>query len=103
MNAQIKSSKFQPPSSRETSSSKPQIDGVRCWEPGIWRFSVAWMLVVGALFVFTGCNKSSETAAPNSPAPQKQFIIGMSQCNLGEPWRVQMNADMPLRPQNRRN
>src|SRR3972149_7314626 len=25
---------------------------------------------------------------------QKQWIIGMSQCNLGEPWRVQMNADV---------
>ncbi len=22
------------------------------------------------------------------------FVIGMSQCNLGEPWRVQMNADI---------
>lgn len=25
---------------------------------------------------------------------EKQWIIGMSQCNLGEPWRVQMNADI---------
>ena len=24
----------------------------------------------------------------------RQFTIGMSQCNLGEPWRVQMNADV---------
>lgn len=24
----------------------------------------------------------------------KQFIVGMSQCNLNEPWRVQMNADL---------
>ncbi len=24
----------------------------------------------------------------------KKFVIGMSQCNLGEPWRVQMNADI---------
>lgn len=24
----------------------------------------------------------------------KQWTIGMSQCNLGEPWRVQMNADL---------
>ncbi len=23
-----------------------------------------------------------------------QWVIGMSQCNLGEPWRVQMNADI---------
>src|SRR5882672_6025432 len=27
-------------------------------------------------------------------AAEKQYIIGMSQCNLGEPWRVQMNADV---------
>lgn len=27
-------------------------------------------------------------------AQKKQWIIGMSQCNLGEPWRVQMNADI---------
>jgi ribose transport system substrate-binding protein len=25
---------------------------------------------------------------------QKAWTIGMSQCNLGEPWRVQMNADL---------
>jgi ribose transport system substrate-binding protein len=29
-----------------------------------------------------------------TPAPAKKWIIGMSQCNLGEPWRVQMNADL---------
>jgi ribose transport system substrate-binding protein len=26
--------------------------------------------------------------------PQKTYTIGMSQCNLGEPWRQQMNADI---------
>ena len=25
---------------------------------------------------------------------QQKWVIGMSQCNLGEPWRVQMNADI---------
>ncbi len=29
--------------------------------------------------------------APGQPAVR---VIGMSQCNLGEPWRVQMNADI---------
>ncbi len=29
-----------------------------------------------------------------APAGEKVFTIGMSQCNLGEPWRVQMNADI---------
>lgn len=51
-----------------------------------------------ALLYLTGCNKSSSTApAPptgSAPPAQQQFIIGMSQCNLGEPWRVQMNADI---------
>jgi ribose transport system substrate-binding protein len=33
-------------------------------------------------------------APPASAAGPKLFVIGMSQCNLGEPWRVQMNADI---------
>ena len=42
-----------------------------------------------------GCKKApSESASGTSAAPEKQFVIGMSQCNLGEPWRVQMNADI---------
>lgn len=28
------------------------------------------------------------------PAAARKYVIGMSQCNLGEPWRVQMNADL---------
>ena len=45
-----------------------------------------------------GCGRGS--SAP-SPTPSEKtdsssdvFLIGMSQCNLGEPWRVQMNADI---------
>ena len=33
-------------------------------------------------------------AAVSVHAQDKVFTIGMSQCNLGEPWRVQMNADI---------
>jgi len=33
-------------------------------------------------------------AARAGEAPTRTFTIGMSQCNLGEPWRVQMNADI---------
>lgn len=41
-----------------------------------------------------GCNKPAPEP-PAAPAPGgKSFTIGMSQCNLGEPWRVQMNADI---------
>lgn len=27
-------------------------------------------------------------------AGERKYVVGMSQCNLGEPWRVQMNADI---------
>jgi len=51
------------------------------------------VLFISTALFFTGCKKSDE-AGSNTPAPQKKFTIGMSQCNLGEPWRVQMNADV---------
>ena len=60
--------------------------------------------VVPAIVLLTGCNNSNQPGSPGSASqtnsgssaapPQKQFVIGMSQCNLGEPWRVQMNADI---------
>ena len=31
---------------------------------------------------------------PTQAAVQKKYKIGVSQCNLGEPWRVQMNSDL---------
>lgn len=34
---------------------------------------------------------SSSAAIESGP---KTYVIGVSQCNLGEPWRVQMNADI---------
>ncbi|MBN1442518.1 MAG: substrate-binding domain-containing protein [Planctomycetes bacterium] len=38
---------------------------------------------------------SPETGADSAaPSGGKTYTIGMSQCNLGEPWRVQMNADV---------
>ncbi|MBI4904811.1 MAG: substrate-binding domain-containing protein [Acidobacteria bacterium] len=33
-------------------------------------------------------------AACSTSKEGKKFTVGMSQCNLGEPWRVQMNADV---------
>lgn len=49
------------------------------------------LLVIAIITIaLAGCgNKESA----NAPA-EKQFVIGMSQCNLGEPWRVQMNDDI---------
>ena len=50
----------------------------------------------------------SPAAASPSPDPSggeaktgsqaTAYTIGMSQCNLGEPWRVQMNADIRKPP-----
>jgi len=39
---------------------------------------------------FTGCSRSPAS----KPGAGARWVIGMSQCNLGEPWRVQMNADV---------
>jgi ribose transport system substrate-binding protein len=33
-------------------------------------------------------------ATPAFPNEGGKWVVGMSQCNLGEPWRVQMNADI---------
>ena len=51
--------------------------------------------LVFAAAVFSGCKKSGDNPAADTSAAQgHSFTIGMSQCNLGEPWRVQMNADI---------
>lgn len=67
------------------------------------RRSLALPLVFLALW---GCSPKSETPpAGNTTAgggtetkppagSGKTYTIGMSQCNLGEPWRVQMNKDI---------
>ena len=50
-----------------------------------------------SLLVFmSACGRQPETPKAPSTAPQTAATrtIGMSQCNLGEPWRVQMNADI---------
>jgi len=59
--------------------------------------------VLAALFI-GGCTRSNEgetypdgtKANPGTTksTPQKTFTIGMSQCNLGEPYRAQMNKDI---------
>lgn len=46
------------------------------------------MLVLVAALCLTGCGKKEDTSST------AKWTIGMSQCNLGEPWRVQMNADV---------
>ncbi|GHU78438.1 sugar ABC transporter substrate-binding protein [Clostridia bacterium] len=47
----------------------------------VWSALLVLVLVLG---LFSGMALSEE----------KKFVIGMSQCNLGEPWRVAMNAQI---------
>jgi len=42
----------------------------------------------------SGRKHGSDYETPVTKEPKHQWIIGMSQCNLGEPWRVQMNQDI---------
>jgi ribose transport system substrate-binding protein len=57
---------------------------------------LAILAIAPVILFFAGCGKPAQPAASNSSPSQKQFVIGMSQCNLGEPWRVQMNADIAV-------
>ena len=48
------------------------------------------------MLVALGCHEkaAAPSASASAIAAPRTFLIGMSQCNLGEPWRVQMNADV---------
>jgi len=45
------------------------------------------------LSVIFSCSRE-QPGRTGEDAEQAKWVIGMSQCNLGEPWRVQMNADI---------
>ena len=55
----------------------------------------AILAVLAVCVCFSGCAKKEPTATTGEIKPTgKKFVSGMSQCNLGEPWRVQMDADV---------
>jgi ribose transport system substrate-binding protein len=52
---------------------------------------------LGAMLLLTGCGKSGpggQAESGGGQKPERIYTIGMSQCNLGEPWRVEMNAQI---------
>jgi ribose transport system substrate-binding protein len=60
---------------------------------------VAFLLpsVIAASIILSGCGKPEPEAASKGVSekkPKSSYTIGMSQCNLGEPWRVEMNAQI---------
>jgi ribose transport system substrate-binding protein len=61
------------------------------------KFIILSTLLFIGLFVIYGCGKKEEKSAKETDIVEKvkpKWTIGMSQCNLGEPWRVQMNLDI---------
>ncbi len=55
------------------------------------------VLTAAVLFALWGCKKEAPASAAGTPKTEEakaRWTIGMSQCNLGEPWRVQMNLDV---------
>ena len=61
------------------------------------RLSVLELASIFILVICSGCqkNQSSKGGRPGAAEePPVRWMIGMSQCNLGEPWRVQMNLDI---------
>ena len=60
----------------------------------MFRFRSYIILAVALVMCISlgGCGK--KRAVGTEGTPDNPWIIGMSQCNLGEPWRVQMNADI---------
>ncbi len=47
------------------------------------------LLMIAVTMVSATATHAAEKGTPENP-----WVLGMSQCNLGEPWRVQMNADI---------
>jgi ribose transport system substrate-binding protein len=50
--------------------------------------------MLAGFITFAGCSK--KPADKKDEGTKAKWTIGMSQCNLGEPWRVQMNADVKM-------
>lgn len=53
---------------------------------------IATLATMWAMVFSTSVAGAADGAIPQ--AASRKWVIGVSQCNLGEPWRVQMNADI---------
>ena len=54
--------------------------------------SLLIIALLAGFITLAGCSKKPTNKG--SETTKAKWTIGMSQCNLGEPWRVQMNADV---------
>ncbi len=60
------------------------------------RQNILILVIFIALIITIGCGKKERATAGEEKQEEAghKWTIGMSQCNLGEPWRVQMNQDI---------
>jgi ribose transport system substrate-binding protein len=58
---------------------------------GKWAGVVVGVLSVAVMFASAGCSKEQKGPKGTKENP---WVVGMSQCNEGEPWRAQMDADL---------
>lgn len=61
--------------------------------------ALLFWVAVGALCWPSACGRKESPPPPRAAeetTSSARWTIGMSQCNLGEPWRVQMNQDIKL-------
>lgn len=56
------------------------------------RKSLVIIVMIGVVVSLVGCSK--QQAGGTKGTKERPWVIGMSQCNRGEPWRVQMDADI---------
>lgn len=63
-----------------------------------WVSRTALVAAILLLVFWSACRKkpgeAEERGSRTAVSPGVRWTIGMSQCNLGEPWRVQMNQDI---------
>jgi len=60
------------------------------------RYLVFYVIVLTAFMACKKNNNTFESAKEAKQTLKPKWTIGMSQCNLGEPWRVQMNQDIKM-------
>jgi ribose transport system substrate-binding protein len=58
------------------------------------RAHLHFLLSLISCALLLGCSKTEPAGAPAQKKAKSTYTIGMSQCNLGEPWRVEMNAQI---------
>jgi protein SCO1/2 len=101
-----RSSRFQVPSTRETPSSNNKLPRRRALEFGVWRFSGAWLFVLGAWLAFSLTACCSTLAAPSccAKAEPAAAFSDKSLYQTESKWTTDANkqiklADLKGRPQ----